>query len=646
MSHRLTIACATACTSALLALSSTTQAKNSVDVHDLLYRSALYQQQIPDQQLEGVANTFRLIADAPDEGAQYESRTLLIDMLNAYGMHYQSVLWLDKLANRRFIPYPVRDQSWLNLAKSQYERGYYGLTGLVESSLGKIKDTNNINIRGDRIHLLSQLLMKQKRYQDAAQLLERWDGPEAQRPYAQYNLGVALINMEAESAGVGMLEQVGRLEDTNSADLLAIRDAANFNLAHYHLLKERAGSAKPLLNRVRLDGPYSNDALLALGWAEMGERGPRVNQINYERQGCLPVAVSNLSILLRVEGEECAAETSFQRAALNTNEKAQFRAALIPWLALKERTTNDPPVQEALLSVPYALEQLGETDRAVAHYQDAIQRFTNEQNALERALALIESKSFVTLLRLHPQRQQRYGNWALQTDPDQQLDILRLQELIAGHTFRSTLENYWSLLDLLENLNAWDSKIADYQNQLNNRANSFQNSISGLQNASLRVDQNLPFPGSQNSNRANAAQTLNNSVLINLKLSNNLTTAGTAPIPTTTANPQKPAKSIREQLVGYPKTIKILRANTLSTLVGHEKLLRDLVRTELNTRKARLNIYLSQTYISLAKLFDSLAVEAAANAPSEPDNELDSDTNNQPTPATTGAAAQEPANAQ
>jgi len=612
------------CSSALLVLS-TAQAKNSLDVHDLLYRAALYQQHMPDQQLEGVANTFRLIADAPDEAAQYESRTLLIDMLNAYGMHYQSVLWLDKLVNRRFIPYPVRDRSWLNLAKNQYERGYYSLTGMVESSLGNIKDTNNIDIRGDRIHLLSQLLMKQQRYQDAAKLLERWDGPAEQLPYAQYNLGVALINMDAESAGIGMLEKVGRLADNSSAELLAIRDSANFNLAHYHLLKERAGSAKPLLKRVRLDGPYSNDALLALGWAEMGERGPRVNQINYERQGCLPVAVSNLSILLRVEGEECAAETSFARGALNTNEKAQFRAALTPWFALKQRSTNEPPVQEALLSVPYALEQLGQTDRAIAHYKDAIQRFISEKTALDRAQQRINSKAFANILRQHPQRNERYGNWALKTDPDQQLDILRLQELVASHTFRSTLENYWSLLDLKDNLNAWSAKVRDYQNQFSNRITNFQNTVGNLQNASLRVDQNLPFPGSQNSNRANPVQTLNNSVLVNLKLSNNLTTAGTASTaPEKPLAPrQKSAKPLQEQLASYPKTLKILRANTISTLRAHETLLRKLISTELNTRKARLNIYLSQTYISLAKLFDALAVEAE----------------------TTGTAEQEPANA-
>ncbi|NIW25563.1 MAG: hypothetical protein GWN29_13900, partial [Gammaproteobacteria bacterium] len=64
-----------------------------------------------------------------------------------------------------------------------------------------------------------------------------------------------------------------------------------------------------LLQRVRLEGPFSNKALLGVGWADA--------------------------------------------------ERGDYRAALSPWLELRQRNIIDPAVQESLLAVPYAFSQLG-----------------------------------------------------------------------------------------------------------------------------------------------------------------------------------------------------------------------------------------------------------------------------------------------
>ena len=66
--------------------------------------------------------------------------------------------------------------------------------------------------------------------------------------------------------------------------------------------------AERSFDRVRLDGPYSNQALLSAGWADASAK-------NYER-------------------------------------------ALVPWNMLVERDVTDSAVQEAMLALPYAYSKL------------------------------------------------------------------------------------------------------------------------------------------------------------------------------------------------------------------------------------------------------------------------------------------------
>ena len=66
---------------------------------------------------------------------------------------------------------------------------------------------------------------------------------------------------------IAPLDQVGRM-DTSSEELLALRDKVNLALGFALLQAERAADARPILERVRLDGPYSSKALLGVGWAD------------------------------------------------------------------------------------------------------------------------------------------------------------------------------------------------------------------------------------------------------------------------------------------------------------------------------------------------------------------------------------------
>ena len=180
----------------------------------------------------------------------------------------------------------------------------------------------------ERQMLHAQVLMEQGRFADALAALEAWRRPgDAWVGYAKYNIGVSLVRLGQVEDGARVLDEVGQLDPENP-EFDALRDKANVALGYAWLQASRPVEAKPSLQRVRLDGPFSNKALLGVGWSDA--------------------------------------------------EAADYRAALAPWLALRERSLLDSAVQESLLAVPYAFAQLGADKQAADHYVDAIEAFSSE----------------------------------------------------------------------------------------------------------------------------------------------------------------------------------------------------------------------------------------------------------------------------
>ena len=63
------------------------------------------------------------------------------------------------------------------------------------------------------------------------------------------------------------LTAVGTL-NSGQPELLALRDRANLALGFAYLQANQPEQARVPLERVRLNGAYSNKALLGLGWAD------------------------------------------------------------------------------------------------------------------------------------------------------------------------------------------------------------------------------------------------------------------------------------------------------------------------------------------------------------------------------------------
>jgi tetratricopeptide (TPR) repeat protein len=387
------------------------------DVKDLHYGDVLfyfYQDDYFDsitrllaaQQLERLPNT------------RGEAQLLLGGLYLSLGEHVEAGKIFETLLGTANVSENVRNKAWFYLGKVWYQRGYLAES---EAALRKVSDKIQPRISAERYMLLAQLMLRQDRYDDAIASLTAWHGPPDWTAYAQFNLGVALVRKGRLSDAITYLDQVGRME-TSSEELLALRDKANLALGFAFMQAERPADARPILERVRLDGPYSSKALLGVGWAD--------------------------------------------------SSLGQFKRALVPWLALRKRSLLDSAVQESYLTVPYAYNQLGATGQAADFYNSAIESFDAESKRIDDSIDQIHSGSLLDRLLNNDKKDSLTWYWQLKTLPDAP-ESRYLYQLLASNEFQEGLKNYRELNFMSRNLDAWREDLAAFNDMLDTRQEAY-----------------------------------------------------------------------------------------------------------------------------------------------------------------------------
>jgi hypothetical protein len=331
----------------------------------------------------------------------------------------------------------LHDRAWFFLAKIWHERGYLPE---AEAALARILDELPEELEPERRMLSAQVLMEQGRFADALAALEEWRRPgDAWVGYAKYNIGVSLVRLGQVEAGARVLDEVGQLDPENPA-FDALRDKANVALGYAWLQAARPVEAKPSLQRVRLDGPFSNKALLGVGWSDA--------------------------------------------------EAADYRAALAPWLALRERSLLDSAVQESLLAVPYAFAQLGANKQAADHYVDAIEAFSSEIVRLSASIESIEKGELITELlgeREDVANEASGWYWRLDRIPDS-VESRYLYELLASNRFQEGLKNYRDLKQVNRNLDRWAESLGAFDDILDTRQRAYVQRLPSIDASLSSVD--------------------------------------------------------------------------------------------------------------------------------------------------------------
>jgi hypothetical protein len=365
-----------------------------------------------------------------------EAELMLGGLYLSYGQHRLAGEIFSRVLEQSVEP-ELHDRAWFFLAKIWQQRGYLDE---AEAALARIRGELPRELEPERRMLEAQVLMEQGRFADALAVLESWRRPsDAWVGYAKYNIGVALVRLGQVEAGARVLDEVGRL-DPVTPDLAALRDKANVALGYAWLQAARPVEAKPSLQRVRLNGPFSNKALLGVGWSDA--------------------------------------------------ETADYRAALAPWLALRERSLLDSAVQESLLAVPYAFAQLGANKQAADHYVDAIEAFSGEIARLTASIESIEKGELITnLLGEHEDAAEAASGWYWRLDriPDS-VESRYLYELLASNRFQEGLKNYRDLRQLNRNLEKWTESLGAFDDILDTRQRAYLERLPTIDTSLARVD--------------------------------------------------------------------------------------------------------------------------------------------------------------
>lgn len=531
------------------------------------------------------------------------------DLYLAYGMHREAVNTYDKLITDGTS---TPSAAWLALAERQYYRGYRGLTGEVEYALAHIPEQSNETIAGGKQLLQAQLYLEQKRFNDAEQLLDRWNGSDEREAFAHFNRAVALIRKGERKDGASILDKTGRI-DAPTPTLLALRDKANLELGLFFLEDDQAGTAIPILQRIRLDGPYSNHALLALGWAELSERGTLQANPGAIAEECSDPLLDNLSGLagiIRARSSGCEIIPRFQRASGSKNEDQAYRLALIPWQVLQQRPVWDPPVQEGLLAVSYAAEQREDWQEATDAYALAIEKLQAESRLLTKAIGAAKRGSIRKAIVKQPIKALNSDDPEIQ--PTDDIPLARLYPLLASHPFSEALQSYRDLLALKDVMNRWPSKLSILSSELRRQSAKFR-SRRGAEGRSLLIQSNrnprVRYLSNSSRRLAEPALKFSNDLALPAgKASDTATNELRDEAPSDEVASEGPLAKIKTNR----EKITLVSGHIGSGIAAYENFIDTMLQEELGSRLARINVYLARARLGNARLAERMAIEKAA----------------------------------
>ncbi|WP_411887232.1 hypothetical protein [Hydrocarboniphaga effusa] len=525
---------------------------------------------------------------------------LLADNYLSFGLRERADAIYEALSQGTSDPLQLA-RAQLKEARFEYTRGY-----LPESRarLLRIREGLPKELLIEWQDLLAKVLLEQGRNADAVEVLTAPKNGDDQSEYTRYNLGVGLLREKRAEQGHTVLDRVGKLAPSDR-DTLALADKANLTLGWDFLQNQQAAAAKPILQRVRVEGPFSNRALLGLGWAELLPNGERAKRVDLEdgssdKQRDPFASFSTLGVLLRrgQVDDDSMRKRHFRRSLGSSDQAEAMDRALSVWLLLIDRDPQDPAVQESWLAVPYALDQVGAHEQARSYYEQAIERLEAARERTDKALAAIRSNRMIDTIIKREVDAESGWNWELKDLPDAP-ETYYLQTMLAEHRFAEALKNYRDARLLQRNLEAWEKRLTDVEKGyftgasrgtvdtgiLFSRAKENRTELRSGVNIKLATEINLAEPG-----RYDRAVVMPPLRAPELKL----------------ANPPDPQvfRGTFEQVGDLRKRLDSLKPALIKMGDEQGRLLQEMASTELKSQKTLIEKYLVEARFALARLYD------------------------------------------
>lgn len=303
----------------------------------------------------------------------------------------------------------VRNRAWFYLAKMQYLRGD---TERAAKNLGEIDGVIAGGLDDEYRYLAALVNIKLGHFDAAEQISHGFDPDSDLAPYLFFNLGVAQGKQQLTGKSLANLNRVTDYADEgNAEDRLA--DRALMAMSWLYSRAEDPDRARQSMARVRVEGAYSNSALLSTIWA----------QVNAQ----------------------------------------QFRQALAPLDALIERSIAIPEVQEAVLVKPHVYEKMGLMGRAADGFTRAGQRYDQAIRKVRGARDSLDRQDVLELFVSDLDDVLGESDWFGEA-PSVSINDLSpfMLQLMADHGFQSLLKDLRDLYALRNNLRSWQQRQREF----------------------------------------------------------------------------------------------------------------------------------------------------------------------------------------
>ncbi len=353
-----------------------------------------------------------------------------------YRMHHRAGRAITAVLEGSGVDEMVHNDAAYRLARIHFQKNQMAdAMRALDRIDGKIPES----IRDDIEFLRANIYLARGQLADSIGVLKRLQDSESFGGFAAYNLGIAYLRDGQQQAALNQLELAGQIATDDPAEL-AIRDKSNLVLGTILLDAGEYHKATPFLNRVRLDGPFSNQALLSAGWANM--------------------SIDN------------------------------FARAVVPWGILADREVTDGATQEAMLALPYAYSKLNVYGRAAIYYGRALDSFGSEVDKLDASIESVSEGKFLQALIREEFRNDKDWVIRLRSLPETP-ETYYLMELLASHDFQSGLKNYLDLADLHRKLVTWQASFDSFDDMVDIRHDHYEPLLSEVDGQFRELDSRM-----------------------------------------------------------------------------------------------------------------------------------------------------------
>ncbi|MGH8493378.1 MAG: hypothetical protein ACRERR_09785 [Moraxellaceae bacterium] len=359
------------------------------------------------------------------------SELLLGDLYTAFGMPDEADTTFSRMAARDMRS-QTRNETMFRKGRLQYQQGNYFE---AERILNVPLDTQITPLEAERRVMLANVMMSRNEFTEARNLLAPIPLDSQLGAYATYNTGVAHLRADRSPEGVRLLQTVMNLPVSDS-ETNALKDRAALAIGFNYLQQQSPDQARDALVSVRLEGPFSNSAMLALGFAHY--------------------------------------------------EKKDYKRALSFWLELLTRNPGDPSVQEAMIFAPRAYEALNASQQAFFGYKLAITTLNNQLTDIDQLAEALKKPEWLNTLSPSSDGGVNADPMDVPASvtPADHDTVALLYGLFAQHPFNEGFQQYEQLQRLKTLLN----QRSDDLRAMRDTAASLQKRQTSLSTSASRVD--------------------------------------------------------------------------------------------------------------------------------------------------------------